>query len=133
MKKYFAVFGIAMLLRTTAGACSCLPPPPPLESMDAAHAVFVGVPLAVQSIGERQRIFEFEVVESFKGDLKKRVKVVTGRGDGDCGIAFVIDHRYLVYANRSGRHLSAHLCTRTQMIYGSSHDTEVAILRAHRK
>jgi len=133
MKKPFAAFTIACVVGSTAVGCSCSPPPPPLDALKVAYSVFVGVPRSVRQLSESRKVFEFEVVEGLKGDLKSKVSVVTGIGNGDCGIPFSMGQRYLVYADRSEKQLSAHLCSRTTMLFNGSHDGEIDLLRKAKK
>ena len=46
------------------------------------------------------RPVEFEVVESFVGEISRSVEVFTGRGGGDCGFDFKEGETYLIEANR---------------------------------
>src|SRR5215510_7026722 len=45
-----------------------------------------------------QRLARFEVVETFRGELKAKAEIVTGLGGGDCGYPFIDGETYLVYA-----------------------------------
>lgn len=59
----------------------------------------------------------FKIETSFKGNRGTCVKVLSGRGNGDCGHVFTRGERYLVYARRDsdGRLLTS-ICTRTKPV-----------------
>ncbi|HEX5718178.1 MAG TPA: carboxypeptidase-like regulatory domain-containing protein [Thermoanaerobaculia bacterium] len=44
------------------------------------------------------RVFHFDVIEAFVGVQGKTADVVTGMGDGDCGVDFTVGESYFVYA-----------------------------------
>ena len=131
--------GIALLViagalfgSPSAQACSCLPPPPPLESAAQATVVFVGKVVAEQP-GEkkssRARKFEFAVEEVLSGTGKATLLVSTGPNSASCGCDFEIGVSYLVYAYGELTSLGTNLCTRTSRLTNKGVLNEVALLR----
>ncbi len=113
-----------LLLRgalTSAVACSCLPPPPPLSSAEASDAVFVGRVISVGSTDPTDRFAHlevvFEVVEGFKGvGAAERMTVFTASDGALCGYGFTVEETYVVYAHRSRGGLWTGLCDRTRQV-----------------
>jgi len=65
--------------------------------------------------------YEFEVLKTWKGKKSRKVTVTSGIGSGDCGMAFINGHEYLVYAKRG----KTTVCRRTAEI---GYTQDVAIL-----
>ena len=116
-----------LVLSSSAIACQCGATEPPAVALKSSSSVFSGRAVAVSDqygvfrrLGDRLSVsrpnassyeehlqrygFEitFEVSSVWKGPVKKRLVVFTGRGGGDCGIPFAVGSRYLVYADTSG-------------------------------
>lgn len=65
----------------------------------------------------------FRVDRMWRGPGTKTVRVVTGRGGGDCGIGFERGKRYLVYAyGLDGDEWGTSICTRTHEVPVSQED-----------
>lgn len=67
-----------------------------------------------------------QVTGSWKGIVGERQRVLTGRGEGDCGFHFQPGVEYLIYARRlpSGD-LVTDICTRTRQITGAREDLAI--------
>ncbi|HEX2851792.1 MAG TPA: hypothetical protein VHO24_01045 [Opitutaceae bacterium] len=113
-------------------ACSCVPPPLPLEAAARATVVFVGKPVA-ELPGSKNisyaRKFEFAVEEILAGTSKATLMVSTGRDSAACGCHFEIGVSYLVYAHGEVTALQTNLCTRTKRLDAKGAADEVALLR----
>jgi hypothetical protein len=146
MKRLFAIVLLA-LAAEEAGACSCIGPRPPDEAFASATHVFEGKVVAVSDqytlfrkawdvVGEtldRQRDWNsyarthgfkvvFEVTRSWKGSLKKRFVLYTGRGGGDCGYPFKTGQVYVVYAYCDAAYCETNICTRTRLRAAAAED-----------
>ncbi len=90
-------------------ACSCAPSTP-RERAQGADAVFTGT---VTRVTDRaaDRIVNFDVDTVYKGERSASIDVHTGFGGGDCGVRFVVDRRYTVFASLFHRALSAFSCS----------------------
>lgn len=94
-----------------AWACSCVALPKP-DLATAADAIFTGTAARISDVGGGvgQRIVNFDVDTVYKGAADPSIDVRTGLGGGDCGVEFVVDQRYTVFASGRGGYLSASLC-----------------------
>lgn len=107
-----ATIVIAIMLTATrlCAACSCLPPPEPLQALAGAEAVFAATVVDVENppiiptgdghrtLAHHRRCFRLKVLAAWKGQVPDTVVVATGLGGGDCGAEFTIGDVYLVYA-----------------------------------
>lgn len=91
--------------------------------------MFVGTVVESRRFDDRHQLIELEIHEVFKGPASATVRVVTGLGQGDCGINFQRGGRYLVYADGNEESLSAHLCSRTKLLFDDRHEEELQVLR----
>lgn len=96
-----------------------------------ASAVFVGTVIESKTVkikrGEyeqQQRLVRFSLDEPFRGVEGAQVEVMTGMGDGDCGIAFKQTQQYLVYASSFEGKLYTGICMRTKVISAAVADLE---------
>lgn len=124
---------VALLAIPPVLACSCVPPPPPLEAAERATVVFVGKPVAELPGGGKNsayaRRFEFAVDEILAGTGKATLVVGTARDSGACGCYFEIGVSYVVYAHGEMTALQTNLCTRTKRLDAKGAADEVALLR----
>ncbi|HEV2883743.1 MAG TPA: carboxypeptidase regulatory-like domain-containing protein, partial [Pyrinomonadaceae bacterium] len=72
------------------------------------------------------RTFTFSVEQSFLGLQTREVEVSTGMGGGDCGYAFKVGSRYVVYAYQFSKanRLTTSICSRTKLLDEASEDLE---------
>ena len=95
-------------------ACTCPRVRPGPESLDRADVVFLGRVIA--ALPDRDRAprgpVTFEVLEVFKGELPRRVRV--DPGGTSCGIRrWRRGERWVVFATRDGERLRTRQCTGT--------------------
>jgi hypothetical protein len=140
MKDLAILFTLALGLFASsprAHACSCTNPPPPIRSeYRQAHGVFIGKPIARETIYKRWQgrlwpayyAYTFRVERPYKGQLAQNVRVLTATDDGRCGIRFQMNRRYLVWAGKSpwtGKaQFHAQLCSRTDLANRSKREIE---------
>jgi hypothetical protein len=75
--------------------------------------------------------FTFAVERTWRGPASKTIRVVTGRGGGDCGVPFERGKRYLVYGYKSAHgEWHTNICTRTRPADAAAED--LAFLNAMR-
>jgi hypothetical protein len=119
------VFALAALVAAprAARACSCLPPPSPVEAAEQAVAVFEGRTFGVVREGQHNR-FTFEVTRVWKGEVGTRVDVWSHSQSATCGRGFESGASYVVYAGSRDGHLVDGLCSRTREISRASEDLE---------
>lgn len=129
---------VALVLQPSeAAACSCLPPPGPVESAQSVDCVFQGKLVSVvdapkpDKYGLRNKIFTFEVVRTFKGQLDMKVNVVTADNEAACGRNFGVEGtEWLVYAKRDDvGQLYDNLCSRSRSMQYA--DADIAELEEH--
>jgi len=135
------IFGIIATLfisqPSAVFACSCVAGIPQEESFEMAKAVFSGRVLSIdENDGFSDKILGFfkppfssrrevkiQVLESWKGVNSDVVTVATGRGGGDCGVAFLKNEEYLIYAydasERFKTELGTDICNRTQTLFAA--------------
>lgn len=119
----------------TALACSCAATRPVCEAFGSSDAVFIGKAVGGKHIGSYKRDdgkieryfggeIYFEVQEAFSGAKgRKRVTIHSGMGGGDCGMSFLQQETYLIYAyGKEAKSLSTNICTRTRPIKEAAED-----------
>jgi MYXO-CTERM domain-containing protein len=129
---------IALVLQPReAAACSCLPPPGPVESAQSVDCVFQGKLVSVvdapkpDKYGLQNKIFTFEVVRTFKGQLDLQVNVTTADNEAACGRNFGVEGtEWLIYARRDELgQLYDNLCSRSRTMQYA--DADIAELEEH--
>lgn len=145
-----AVLVVALFSSIDVRACSCVDPNPFDKQFERADAVFVG---RVVGVKDRLHVFRrlwtyfltaagrdpfdtledyerhhgyeytFAVERMWRGPGARTVKIVTGRGGGDCGYRFERGHQYLVYGYRSDDGVwGTNICTRTTEAASAAED-----------
>ncbi len=118
-----AALALVWAAASPAHACSCLSIDVP-TAFGRADAVFEGRVLEVER-GEGPtgslRV-TMEVVQQWKGIESERVIVETAADPGMCGVAFVPDTSWLVYAVREGGTMTTTLCSRTALVLDAEED-----------
>lgn len=122
------VVGLVILLNGEGYACSCVPHEgEPLakqvrEAKTHADAVFTGEVLRIsENLEEEYVSIEIRLIGLWKGNLRKKVTILTGLHDGNCRYKFRLGETYLVYASNltmysPTRSLSTHMCHRTAVL-----------------
>lgn len=109
-----------------ANACSCLPPPPAMESLEQAAAVFAGKVVKVEPAPSETNVepikVTFEVSKVWKGELNKTTIVSTAANSAMCGNYFEVGEKYLVYAYSEGDELMTNICSRTARLKDARQD-----------
>lgn len=108
----------------SARACSCIPPPPPLEALEQADAVFSGTVISIVSDGSqmsRNDIVSFQVEKVWKGVTSRTVQLTTASTGAACGYGFREGTAYLVYAHGTPD-LSVNSCSRTKLLVNAQED-----------
>ena len=121
MRILFVAFGMVggtLLLTSLGQACSCLPPPLPLEAAGEADLVFAGKVVSIVEADSEDLfsplIVELQTEEVFKGEEgAESIAVMTGSDGALCGFGFREGAAYLVYARRSRGKFWTGLCDRT--------------------
>ncbi len=114
-----AVVIMGTLVAPQAFACSCLPPPPPLEALASAGAVFAGTVVSITPVAGQPLVsVEFAVDNSWKGVSTAATHLVTYEDSAGCGYTFEVGTQYLVYALVDGERAPwwTHLCSRTRLM-----------------
>ncbi|MFO7563283.1 MAG: MYXO-CTERM sorting domain-containing protein [Enhygromyxa sp.] len=119
-----------------ASACSCMPPPGPVESAQNVDVVFHGKLLAVtiapkpDQYGITNKIYTFEILRTFKGQLDAQINVTTADNDAACGRNYgPVGSEWLIYGRGDEGGLHDNLCSRSRPIAHASED--IAELLAH--
>jgi hypothetical protein len=111
-------------------ACSCMKTPPALEAARGVDVVFHGKLVSVREVpasgqyGLDTKIFTFDVVRTFKGQLDAQVNVETAAESAACGRAYGDPgSEWLIYArvDDQGRTRDG-LCSRTMAIDAAAAD-----------
>jgi hypothetical protein len=132
------IAGLTLFFSAKVLACSCqFGGGAPCRDFWRADAVFAGTAVVSGKIivGEGEfkqemRLVRLTVDQPIRGMQSAEVEVITGWGGGDCGYAFKLGQRYLVYAYRDedDKRLSTSICTRTRKL--SDADADFAFIRA---
>lgn len=130
----FIILG-SLSFSQAVNACSCMSERPVCEAFGSATTVFVGKAIGGKhrgsykdNDGKASRYFGgeiyFEVQEVFSGVKgRKRVTIHSGLGGGDCGMGFLQQETYLIYAyGNTQEELSTGICSRTRLIAKANED-----------
>lgn len=114
---------------TCVYACSCRPPGPPAEALANATAVFSGKVTALSAPADRGGSdpvqVTFAVTKGWKGADQSTIVILTPASSASCGVDFVEDQEYLVYASESEGRLQTNLCSRTTQLAMAGEDLAV--------
>ena len=128
------VAALLLLAEVEDFACTCaLPfPKPPLQkqvrvALNESRAVFSGKVLEVTEDPQTPHVtVRLSVERVWKGSPREEVRILTGRGGGDCGYQFEVGQSYLVYAYRWREgELGTNICQRTAKLSEASGDLRV--------
>jgi hypothetical protein len=143
MKKItLCIVGITAFIILSANsvfACSCIRTPDvPLaklvkEAKNKSDAVFTGKVLEVKETNENGYIYtgvELEIITFWKGNVSKKVTIITGNDSADCGYPFEVGKTYLVYAGNNAsyssvKRLETTICSRTNSLTDAKKDIKV--------
>lgn len=108
---------------TAPSFCSCrVPRGGAAAARTDAMAVFEGDAIGLRRSGSANEAVLL-VRRVWKGSLADSAVVATGLGGGDCGFAFQLGVRYLVYAFKGpGSELRTSICTRTTQLDSAAAD-----------
>lgn len=129
MKGFLFLGFLLAVLSYDVNACSCMSGGTPCRDYWTAAAVFTGTVIysspTTYKHGEYEvpaRLVRFNIDQSFRGVKGNEVEVRTGLGGGDCGYAFQLGGRYLVYAYMDGDKLATGICSRTRLVSEATDD-----------
>lgn len=136
-RSLLSLVGVAALLllaRVEGFACTCALPFPntPLRkrvgvALKESRAVFSGKVLEVMEDPQTLHVaVRLRVERVWKGSPRAEVRILTGRGGGDCGYQFEVGQSYLVYAYKwREAELGTNICQRTAKLSEASGDLRV--------
>jgi MYXO-CTERM domain-containing protein len=119
-----ALLPASLLAVDTAEACSCMPPKPAVESARDASVVFHAKLVSVADMpkstphGLANKVYTFQVLRTFKGQLDDKVNVQTADNSAACGRDYgAAGSEWLIYA-RVDENGQTHdnLCSRSRPI-----------------
>jgi len=121
---------VALLIATSAIACTCMPTAGPEKELEQADAVFAGkVSSSKRHNGARpfdDVEVEFVVERVWKGQVTKRFRIFTGSSSDSCGYRFKKNRTYLVYAyGKVDEGLQTGICSRTRRLKDAHQDLNV--------
>lgn len=131
-----ALLPAALLTARPAQACSCIQSPGPIEAARSADAVLHGKLLSVADVPKNgphalaNKMFTFEVVRIFKGQLDPQINIMTTDNSAACGRDYgAPGSEWLIFASIDDQG-QAHdnLCSRTKPIGDAA--TDIAELEA---
>lgn len=100
----------------SVSACSCGATPAIYESFAQADAVFAGKAISVEEVEEslyrNKSVYNFEVIENFKGATSKTIKIETDYKESSCYHSHKIGESRIIYANRKGELFETDFCGR---------------------
>jgi len=124
--KSFIIISSALIfaIQQTAFACSCVPPPPPVEALEQSDAVFSGKVLKVERDESGfGKIVTLRMLRSWKGIQARTVRISTADNSAACGYGFEVGRKYLVYAHGE-EELHTNICTRTRRLENAGDDLD---------
>jgi hypothetical protein len=119
-----AALAAAWLTPQSASACKCMLLEP-AAAAEQASAVFEGRVVEVADVASApmpRRQVTFRVVRAWKGMQSEQVVLTTAGESAACGIDFVRDQNYVVYASKDGDALTANSCSRTRLLAAADDD-----------
>ena len=112
---------LLIALPAVSWACSCTEPPPPLDALEDATAVFTGRVLAATPDGANGFTYTIRVHAVWKGSAEPEVEVSTS-DVAMCGLWMQAETDYLVYAGGDEAALSTHVCSRSKPMAAAESD-----------
>jgi MYXO-CTERM domain-containing protein len=120
----------ALLTARAAQACSCMQAPAPVESARNADAVFTAKLVSVADVPKTgqhalaHKLFTFDVVRTFKGQLDRQVNVLTTDNSAACGREYgKPGSEWLIYASIDDQgQTHDNLCSRTRPLADAAAD-----------
>lgn len=106
------LLALICLSATATHACSCTEPPPPLDAMKDATAVFSGRVIAALPDGANGYTYTLRVYAVWKGSTAPESEVATS-DVAMCGIWMQPGTEFLVYAGGDEGDLTTSNCSRT--------------------
>jgi len=100
------------------------------KAFDESNAIFSGVVTKIVNARHgnytNRFVITFRIDKSWKGITKRKIKIFTGLGGGDCGYPFKIGKRYLVYAYDEGdNELGTNICAKTTRLTKTTEDLKI--------
>lgn len=125
-----ALLPAALLTARTVEACSCITTPSPVEAARNADAVFHAKLLSVADVPKSgphalaNKMFTFQVMRTFKGQLDPQVNVMTTDNSAACGRDYgSLGSEWLIYATVDDQgQTHDNLCSRTKPIADANDD-----------
>jgi MYXO-CTERM domain-containing protein len=125
-----ALAPVALLTAREAEACSCMQSKDAVTAARDVSVVFEGKLVVIESPKPKgphdlpMKIFTFEVVRTFKGQLDTQVRVATTENSAACGRDYgKVGDGWLVYARSDDQgQLQDNLCSRTTVIADAAAD-----------
>jgi MYXO-CTERM domain-containing protein len=119
-----------LLTARAAEACSCMPPPPPVEAAREADVVFHAKLVSVADVPKTGQYamaykrYTFDVVRTFKGQLDRQVNVQSAEQDAACGRIYGDPgSEWLIYARVDDQgQTHDNLCSRSKPIADAAAD-----------
>jgi hypothetical protein len=100
------LFFTTLFMSSYVGACSCVRPYTVKDNVASANQVFVGRVLATKKFSSHPRLpgwpgvqAEVEVVQNLKGNSQKRTTIITGKGNGACGVPMRTGMSYVFFVS----------------------------------
>ena len=127
-----SVLVLCALKAPAAVACTCVPPPSPLEALEESYLVFLGEVIRIDTVlidiggGSTYPMHNviFQANLTWKGVDSSPVEVLTATNSAACGYYFEVGVRYLVYAYLYGddNKPETGICTRTKPFSRAAED-----------
>jgi hypothetical protein len=97
--------------------------PSPKESLADQNiaTIFVGTVTGIEADGD-DKIVNFKVKKTVKGDGSEKVEVRTKADQGLCGFPFEKDKYFIVYASKVNGVLTVNECSRTNLFSDAKFD-----------
>lgn len=112
MTRLVIILFVLLAQPVSALACSCMDPPPPLEALAGAAAVFTGEVIGAVPDGANGYTYTMRVHAVWKGPATPQVEVATS-DVAMCGLMMPAGAEYLVYAYDESGALYTHNCSRS--------------------
>ena len=145
MKIIALISTFSLIISKNANCCYCIDSAIISDSFKNSSLIFNGLILSVRDESPKPersyyRIYTVQIEKIYKGHYqRKTIEILTGYGDGDCGIEFNIGEKYIIYASIQSLNLSkkntktktyyTNECTRTNRF----NENEVAEIKKYKR
>lgn len=109
------IFYLFSWLLPAPGSCSCTPPGPIDDRQYNSYQLIAKGKIESVTVNGFERTILFKADTCYKGgENQSRIKIITPKQEGACGLFPKTGEAWLIFAYADGPDFRTHLCTRTK-------------------